>query len=368
MTSPSSDVETAVARATAALEAVDQARTQAWAAVAAVAKATGAQPPNLFGHEVNVDALRSGPGTYGLGELMKTAAAWKRHLEGGYTWRCRDRNKRRRGAATNLVELADDGLGASAFAHLILGTGFCAPADLGRLSRVAACFGARRPCSIAGQKNWLSLCEASCRVLAQTYLRRVLRPAVALLPIGRSCGQAFGARRLEDAVRARNGKLNRWRSQLRVGDRLDVMDNDARRAKRGDLGRWCEALLVGRTEKNDRKWWTVHFRGWDARFDEKIDEDHAERFLPPYTQVGDWRSRLAIDDELEVRRPNDAGTPRTYWFQGHVVSRIGDQLLVRLQVLDASLPQQEPWVVPTNSERIAARYEHIKREVWQTLT
>ena len=77
---------------------------------------------------------------------------------------------------------------------------------------------------------------------------------------------------------------------------------------------------------------------------------------------------LEIDDELEVRRPNDAGTPRTYWFQGRVVSRIGDQLSVRLQVLDASLPQQEPWVVPTNSERIAARYEHIKREVWQTLT
>ena len=96
-------------------------------------------------------------------------------------------------------------------------------------------------------------------------MRRMLKPAVAVLPIGRACGKAFGSRRLEDAVKARNGPLNRWRAQLKVGDRLDVMDNDARRAKRGDLGRWCEAVLVGCTEKNDRKWWTVHFRGWEVR-------------------------------------------------------------------------------------------------------
>ena len=133
------------------------------------------------------------------------------------------------------------------------------------------------------------------------------KPAVAVLPIGRACGKAFGSRRLEEAIKARNGPLNRWRAQLKVGDRLDVMDNDARRAKRGDLGRWCEAVLVGCTEKGDRKWWTVHFRGWDTRFDEEIDVDHAERFLPPYSSVEDWRTVLQEGDELEVRRPGDAG-------------------------------------------------------------
>ena len=102
--------------------------------------------------------------------------------------------------------------------------------------------------------------------------------------------------------------MNRWRAQLKVGDRLDVMDNDARRAKRGDLGRWCEAVLVGCTEKNDRKWWTVHFRGWDTRFDEEIDADHAERFLPPYSSVEDWRTSLNEGDEIEVRRPATTAT------------------------------------------------------------
>ena len=57
---------------------------------------------------------------------------------------------------------------------------------------------------------------------------------------------------------------------------------------------------MGCTEKNDRKWWTVHFRGWDARFDEEIDADHAERFLPPYS-VEDWRNNLSEGDEIEVR-------------------------------------------------------------------
>ena len=161
----------------------------------------------------------------------------------------------------------------------------------------------------------------------------MLKPAVAVLPIGRACGKAFGSRRLEEAVKARNGPLNRWRAQLKVGDRLDVMDNDARRAKRGDLGRWCEAVLVGCTEKGDRKWWTVHFRGWDARFDEEIDADHAERFLPPYSSVEDWRTNLEEGDEIEVRRPGDHGDARTYWFQGRVVSVAKDGIL-RMQVLD----------------------------------
>ena len=100
------------------------------------------QPGDLFSHKVNVDVLQKGPPTTALPVLVKAATAWKRHLEGGYTWRRRDRTKRRRGAASNLVSIVDDGLGPSAFAHLILGSGFCAPSDLGRLSRVAACFGA----------------------------------------------------------------------------------------------------------------------------------------------------------------------------------------------------------------------------------
>ena len=232
---------------------------------------------------------------------------------------------------------------------------------------VAACFGARRPHEIAGQRPWLSLSEASCRVLAQNHLRRMLKPAVAVLPIGRACGKAFGSRRLEEAVKARNGPLNRWRAQLKVGDRLDVMDNDARRAKRGDLGRWCEAVLVGCTE-NDRKWWTVHFRGWDARFDEEIDADHAERFLPPYSSVEDWRTNLNEGDEIEVRRPGDHGDARTYWFQGRVVSVAKDEIFVRMQVLDPSVQQLEPWPVSAIAGTIAAKHEHIKREVWLTLS
>ena len=364
---PTPDVDAAVVQATKALGAVDDARAQAWAAVQAAATATGCAPGDLFGHKVNIDALQKGPPTTALPVLVKAATAWKRHLEGGYTWRRRDRTKRRRGAASNLVSIVDDGLGPSAFAHLILGSGFCAPSDLGRLSRVAACFGSRRPHGIAGQRPWLSLAEASCRVLAQNHLRRMLKPAVAVLPIGRACGKAFGSRRLEEAVKARNGPLNRWRARLKVGDRLDVMDNDARRAKRGDLGRWCEAVLVGCTEKNDRKWWTVHFRGWDTRFDEEIDADHAERFLPPYSSVEDWRTNLNEGDEIEVRRPGDHGDARTYWFQGRVVSVAKDEIFVRMQVLDPSVQQLEPWPVARDSERIAAKHEHIKREVWLTL-
>ena len=93
--------------------------------------------------------------------------------------------------------------------------------------------------------------------------------------------------------------------------------------------------MVGCAEER-RKWWTVHFRGWDARFDEEIDADHAERFLPPYSSVEDWRTSLNEGDEIEVRRPGDHGDARTYWFQGRVVSVAKDEIFVRMQVLDPS--------------------------------
>ena len=44
--------------------------------------------------------------------------------------------------------------------------------------------------------------------------------------------------------------------------------------------------------KNDGSGGRCIFRGWDARFDEEIDADHAERFLPPYSSVEDWRTSL----------------------------------------------------------------------------
>ncbi len=121
---PTPDVDAAVVQATKALGAVDDARAQAWAAVQAAATATGCAPGDLFGHKVNVDALQKGPPTTALPVLVKAATAWKRHLEGGSTWRRRDRTKRRKGASSNLVSIVDDGLGPSAFAHLILGSAF----------------------------------------------------------------------------------------------------------------------------------------------------------------------------------------------------------------------------------------------------
>ena len=72
-------------------------------------------------------------------------------------------------------------------------------------------------------------------------------------------------------------------------------------------------------------------------------------------------------DEIEVRRPGDHGDARTYWFQGRVVSVDKNQIYVRMQVLDPSVQQLEPWPVERDSERIAAKHEHIKREVWLTL-
>ena len=44
-----------------------------------------------------------------------------------------------------------------------------------------------------------------------------------------------------------------------------------------------------------------------------------------------------------------------------------DEIFVRMQVLDPSVQQLEPWPVQRDSERIAAKHEHIKREVWLTL-
>ena len=55
---PTPDVDAAVVQATKALDAVDDARAQAWAAVQAAATATGCAPGDLFGHKVNVDALQ----------------------------------------------------------------------------------------------------------------------------------------------------------------------------------------------------------------------------------------------------------------------------------------------------------------------
>ncbi len=57
---PSPDVDAAVVQATKALDAVDDARAQAWAAVQAAATAAGCAPGDLFGHKVNIDALQKG--------------------------------------------------------------------------------------------------------------------------------------------------------------------------------------------------------------------------------------------------------------------------------------------------------------------
>ncbi|KAH8067489.1 metalloendopeptidase [Aureococcus anophagefferens] len=198
---------------------------------------------------------------------------------------------------------------------VVLCSGYCGPAGLGRLGACCAAFGGRLPFSVAGERPWLSLAEAACRRLAATYLRPSLRPQVKALTLAARCGRAFGVKKLTDAVAARTGRLERWRATLKVGDRLDVMDNDSKRAAPGDRGRWCEAELVG----------------------------HA----PP---------------------PTDRSRTRALW-KGVVVSRSGDHVNLRLQVIDASLVQSvdQPWTVHVDSERIAMKYEHISPDLWQNV-
>ena len=358
----------------------------AWRALEGIAGAVGSDAGELLGGD---GAPRAGgaPAASELPALMAALGHWRRSMdralagqrsaaegEGGWPEEKGARGKRRRRAKLDGLVALSDGLGASAFAQVVLCSGYCGPAGLGRLGACCAAFGGRLPFSVAGERPWLSLAEAACRRLAATYLRPSLRPQVKALTLAARCGKAFGVKKLTDAVAARTGRLERWRSTLKVGDRRDVMDNDSKRAAPGDRGRWCEAELVGHAppptdRSRTRALWKVHFRSWDGKFDEFIFSEHAERFRPAFTMVADWRRHLAAGDEVEVRRPRDFHAPRTFWFQGVVVSRAGDHVNLRLQVIDASLVQSvdQPWTVHVDSERIAMKYEHISPDLWQNL-
>ena len=402
------EVDLACQRATQLLRSHAALVDGAWGTLGEIAVAVNADLGDLLcGEGPTCAALRSMSAVEALPRLVGTIGHWQRSLEraarsraaerdGGAATRgfpeekgggplavgasaapsagAQQRHKRRRRFAVDALLALVDGLGASAFAATVLGSGFATPGDLARLGAASAAFGGRLPFGVAGERPWLSLAEAATRRLALVYVRPSLRPAVRALPLSAACGRAFGDKKLRDAISARSGRLVAWREALRVGDRLDVMDNDSKRAANGDRGRWCEAELVGHAppptgRSRTRALWKVHFRGWDAKFDEFIFAEHAERFRPAFTMVRNWREKLAEGDEVEVRRPRDFNAPRTFWFQGIVVGREENMVVLRLQVIDASLAASvdEPWSVHVDSERIAMKYEHISPDLWQNL-
>ena len=81
------------------------------------------------------------------------------------------------------------------------------------------------------------------------------------------------------------------------------------------------------------------------------------------------RTSLNEGDEIECATASDHGDARTYWFQGRVVSVAKDEIFVRMQVLDPSVQQLEPWQLVTRfRKRPSRRSTSIKREVGSRLS
>ena len=84
-----------------------------------------------------------------------------------------------------------------------------------------------------------------------------------------------------------------WRNDLNVGDSIDCLDSD---------NRWFEAIILA-TNVNDI---TVHFRGWDSRYD-VIESKSSYRVQLPYSKTRKWRDFIEEGDFIEIK-DNFTGT------------------------------------------------------------
>ena len=101
------------------------------------------------------------------------------------------------------------------------------------------------------------------------------------------------------------------REYPKVGQRLDV--------RRKDLT-WCEGKIVRLLTIQGALKVVVHCHSFDFG-DDEIHDIHSEALQPPYTRVEEWRSKLKVGSDIEVRiRRSVGGKDKRQWRKATVTS------------------------------------------------
>jgi hypothetical protein len=93
-----------------------------------------------------------------------------------------------------------------------------------------------------------------------------------------------------------------WRTSLKIGDFLDCLDTD---------NKWFEGVILNAHPDGV----TVHFRGWNSRYD-VFESFFSARIQQPYTKSKEWRRFIGVGDMIEVK---DDFNGTYLWFVGTIV-------------------------------------------------
>ena len=108
-----------------------------------------------------------------------------------------------------------------------------------------------------------------------------------------------------------------WRTSLKIGDFLDCLDTD---------NKWFEGVVLNTHSDGV----TVHFRGWNSRYD-VFESFFSVRIQPPYTKSREWRRFIGVGDMIEVK---DDFTGLYLWYVGTItrVNTVSKEVHVRYAI------------------------------------
>lgn len=146
------------------------------------------------------------------------------------------------------------------------------------------------------------LCVCLCKSISVDMNERTLD---LIVEVGKAAGD-----KPDDVTWPRDKQLFRWTDRVQRGDTIGASD---------EYGSWYEAVVqeVGASHM------VVHFKGWGAKFDEKIlAPDYHKRLAPCFTKTANWRAALKKGSEVDYSTSQSTTDPRL-WLPG-IVTAVDD--------------------------------------------